>query len=104
MVEFSVRPFKSILNRMKTIDSWFWNRYTLNPYNGCQFGCIYCDSRSQKYHLEEDFENKIIVKSNIRKLLENQILKSKKFERDVVAIGGTTDPYQPAERKFNNTK
>jgi len=104
MVKYIEKEFKSILNKLKFIDSWYWCRYTLNTYNGCQFGCIYCDSRSAKYHMPTDFENTIIVKKNAKELLDKRITKARKLLPDVVAISGANDPYQPAETKYLNTR
>ncbi len=104
MPEFIKKDFKSILNKYKYLDSWFWCRYSINPYNGCQFGCVYCDSRSQKYHLPLDFENKITIKNNVATLLDNKLSRARTLLADVVVLSGTTDPYQPAERKFRNTR
>ena len=73
MAEFFNQDFKSILNKYKYLDSWFWCRYSINPYNGCQFGCVYCDARSQKYHLPMDFENKIVIKNSVATLLDKRI-------------------------------
>lgn len=94
---FREESFKSILNVRKTINPWFWDKYSVNPYNGCQFGCVYCDSRSSKYYLPADFDNDIVVKLNAAELLENRLKRARSLLPDVVAIGGTTDPYQPAE-------
>ena len=89
---------------MRSIDGWFWCRYTLNPYNGCQFGCIYCDARSAKYHMPDDFETRIIIKQNAKSLLRERLEKTRTWQPDVVALGGVTDCYQPAERKFRSTR
>ena len=104
MTNYKIRKYKTALNRMKHIDSWFWCRYSLNPYQGCEHACIYCDARSKRYYLQDDFEEKIIVKKDIDKVLENQILGSKRFERDVVAMGGVCDSYAPVELKYKNTQ
>ncbi len=104
MAQFIQQDFKSILNKRKFIDSWFWDRYGINPYNGCQFGCIYCDARSAKYHQPTDFENRIIVKNNVAAMLDKRISNARTFLPDVVGFSGTTDPYQPAEKKYGNTK
>lgn len=104
MAKFIEQNFKSILNKYKFIDSWFWCRYSINPYNGCQFGCVYCDSRSQKYHLPTDFENKIVVKMDGEDLLDKRIANARTLVPDVVVLSGTTDPYQPAEKKYRNTR
>lgn len=103
MAHFIRQDFKSILNTQRFIDSWFWCRYSINTYNGCQFGCVYCDARSQKYHLPVNFENKIIIKNNIRSLLDTRLSKARTLRPDVVVLSGTTDPYQAAEKKYENT-
>ncbi|MEW6621027.1 MAG: radical SAM protein [bacterium] len=96
--------FKSILNKNKYIDSWFWDRYTINSYNGCQFGCVYCDARSEKYHLPTDFENDIVVKKDAALMLDKRLTNARTLLPDVVALSGTSDPYQPIEAKFKNTR
>ncbi|MEQ8174898.1 MAG: radical SAM protein [Syntrophomonadaceae bacterium] len=101
---FREESFKSILNIRKTITPWFWDKYSVNPYNGCQFGCVYCDSRSSKYYLPVDFENDIVVKLNAAELLENRLKKARALLPDVVALGGTTDPYQPAESIYQTSR
>ena len=100
MPEFIEQEFKSIINKLKFIDNWFWCRYTINPYNGCLFGCVYCDARSAKYHMPEDFENKIIIKRNVRELLDNRLSRARTFLKDVVGFGGVTDSFQAAEKKI----
>ncbi len=104
MPKFIEKQYKSIINKKKTIDHWFWTRYSINPYNGCQFGCIYCDGRSDHYHMPEDFENQIVIKTNVGAMLDQRISRARTFLPDVVGIGGVTDSYQPAEKKFENTR
>ncbi len=104
MATYTEKDFKSILLVRKFIDSWFWERYAINPYNGCQFGCIYCDSRSQKYYLPTDFENDIIIKKNAGEMLDKRLTNARTLLPDVVGVGGTTDPYQPVETKYENTR
>lgn len=103
MVEYIEKEFKSILNVFKYIDSWYWCKYTINTYNGCQFGCIYCDSRSAKYHMPTDFENTIIVKKNVKEMLDKRLTRARKLLPDVVATG-SNDAYQPAEAVYKNTR
>jgi DNA repair photolyase len=104
MVQYIEKDFKSILNKHKFIDNWFWGRYGINTYNGCQFGCIYCDSRSEKYHLPTDFENQVIIKNNVKEMLDKRIAGARTLLPDVVCLCGTTDPYQGAEVKSRNTR
>lgn len=104
MATITEKEFKSILNKYKFIDSWFWLRYGINPYHGCRFGCIYCDSRSSKYRLPVEFEDTIIVKKNIKEMLDRRLSKARTLLPDVVGVFGATDPYQPAEADYKNTR
>jgi DNA repair photolyase len=103
MVNYTEKEFRSILNVRKYVDSWFWERYGVNCYNGCQMGCVYCDSRSAKYHLPEDFENDIIVKRAPEKMLDDRLRRARTLLPDVVGMSGASDPYQAAEKKYGNT-
>lgn len=104
MVKYVPKEFKTILNKYRFIDSWFWCRYSINPYNGCEFACTYCDSRSHKYHLQPEFDQLIYVKNNAGAMLENRLSRARTLLPDVVAIGGTCDAYQPAEESYANTR
>lgn len=104
MVKFEEIKSKTILNRYKYRDNWFWCRYSLNPYRGCQFACNYCDAITEKYLVHEkveDFSRIIYVKTDAPELLKKEI---KKAKRDVVALSGVTDLYQPAEKKYKITR
>jgi DNA repair photolyase len=100
MPKYEMKQVKSMLNVMKCIDGWFWCKYTTNPYVGCEHACIYCDARSQKYYLHDDFEETIYVKENAAKVLENQLKTSRTLIPDVVAMAGVCDAYQQAENKY----
>jgi DNA repair photolyase len=104
MIKYIPKEFKTILNKYKFIDSWFWCRYSINPYNGCEFACTYCDSRSHKYHLQPEFDHTIYVKDNVGAMLENRLRRARTLLPDVVALGGTCDAYQPAEASYKNTR
>jgi len=87
---------RTILNKHKRADTWFWTRYTAYPYIGCQHGCHFCYCREEKYAPYEninDFPTIIKVKQNAPALLQKAL---SKLPRDVVAVGD----YQPAEKKF----
>ncbi len=92
---------KSMINKMRHVDDWFWNRYTINPYRGCAHGCIYCDARANQYRLSETFDHIIFVKGNAVAVLERQL---PRLKRDVVAMGGVCDSYQPIEKKRGLTR
>ncbi len=97
------KEFKTCLNKYKFPDAWFWARYSINPYSGCQHACIYCDARSDRYYLN-DFENEIVVKVDIDKKLDFKIKRARKLLPDIVGPGGVNDAYQPIEREVKNTR
>jgi len=104
MVKYIYKEFKSALNKLKFPDSWFWARYTINPYSGCAHTCVYCDARSQRYYLNQDFENEVIIKTNIDKKLDQRLTRSRTLLPDVIGPGGVSDAYQPIEREVKNTR
>jgi len=104
MFKYTYKEFETILNKLRFPDSWFWARYTINPYSGCAHACIYCDARSQRYYLNQDFEDEVIIKTNIKKKLELKIKRARTLLPDVVGPGGVNDVYQPIEKKIENTK
>jgi len=92
---FSYKP-KTILNKHKRADHWFWTRYSAYPYLGCQHGCEFCYCREQKYSPYDDptdFSHVIKVKENAPELLRRAL---KNAPLDAIFTGD----YQPAERKF----
>ncbi len=80
---------------------------SINPYRGCEHGCIYCFARPTHAYLGLspglDFETKILFKPEAAKLLVAE-LASPKYRCDVVAMGTNTDPYQPVERDLKITR
>jgi DNA repair photolyase len=80
---------------------------SVNPYRGCEHGCIYCYARPFHEYLGFssglDFETKIMVKENAPKLLRDE-LSSPKWKPQVIAMSGVTDCYQPVERKLKLTR
>lgn len=76
----------------------------MNPYNGCELSCTYCDSRSHRYHLHPEFDQIIYVKNDMGPMLDLRLSRTRTLLLDVVAIGGSGDAYQPAEGRFQNTK
>jgi len=103
MVNYRYKEFKSVLNKQKYPDSWFWSRYTLNPYSGCAHACIYCDARSQRYYLE-DFENEVIIKTDFDKKLDLRLKRARTLLPDVIAAGGVNDSYQPIEEEIEHSR
>lgn len=73
----------------------------MNLYRGCSHGCIYCDSRSNCYHMEHAFED-IEVKENAIELLEDALAHKRK--KCMIGTGSMTDPYIPLEMKLGNVR
>src|SRR6266481_6561960 len=104
-IEFVEMPVRQILNRCTSPRMPF--RWTINPYRGCEFGCVYCYARYTHDFLElkdpMDFERKIFVKRMAAEVLSRTLSRTP-LGSDPIAIGTATDPYQPAERKFGLTR
>lgn len=73
----------------------------MNLYRGCSHGCIYCDSRSNCYHMEHAFED-IEVKENAIELLKDALIRKRK--KCMIGTGSMTDPYIPPEMKLGNVR
>ncbi len=85
-------PAKTILQKNKSTE-WFGSEYNINLYRGCSHGCIYCDSRSDCYRLE-DFET-VRAKENCLTILRDEL--RRKIRSGVVGTGAMCDPYNPFE-------
>ncbi len=96
---------KSIITRNNSPDVGF--EASLNPYRGCEHGCIYCYARPTHEYLGFsaglDFESKIMVKTNAPELLRAE-LESPRWQPQTLVMSGVTDPYQPIERKLCITR
>jgi DNA repair photolyase len=101
-VEYFSLWCRSILNRCGKRMPFTW---TINPYRGCEFACKYCYARYTHEFMElrdgSDFEHKIFVKQRVGEHLRRDLRRVKPHEN--IAIGTATDPYQPAERRFEAT-
>jgi DNA repair photolyase len=96
---------KSVITRNNSPDVGF--ETSLNPYRGCEHGCIYCYARPTHEYLGFsaglDFESKIMVKTNAPELLRAE-LESPRWQPQTLVLSGVTDPYQPIERKLHITR
>src|SRR5437868_5819451 len=103
-VEYFTLPVRSLLNRCTSARMPF--TWTINPYRGCEFACKYCYARYTHEFMEMrdgvDFERKIYAKQQSAWLLRRDLKKVKAGED--IAIGTATDPYQPAERRYEITR
>jgi DNA repair photolyase len=91
---------KTLLSSVRQPDDWFGLRYNLNLYRGCQHQCIYCDTRSECYQIE-DFEHEVLVKANALELLAEEL--PRKRVKGTIGTGSMNDPYQPIEAERNLT-
>jgi DNA repair photolyase len=104
-VEYFTLPARSLLNRCVSNRQMPFT-WTINPYRGCEFACKYCYARYTHEFMEmrdgADFEQKIYIKQHAAELLRQELRRVKPGEE--IAIGTATDPYQPAERRFEVTR
>ena len=91
-------PAKTIVTRVK--NGWFGNDYNMNIYRGCCHGCIYCDSRSECYHID-DFD-RVRVKENALAIIRDDL--RRKVRTGVVGTGSMSDPYNPFEKELQLTR
>ncbi|HNB80774.1 MAG TPA: PA0069 family radical SAM protein [Chitinophagaceae bacterium] len=96
---------KTIVNKVKSPDipiAW-----SLNPYQGCEHGCVYCYARNSHeywgFSAGVDFESRIVVKRQAPQLLR-ELLSSRKWKGEAISLSGNTDCYQPIERKLKITR
>ncbi len=104
-VEYFTLGTRSLLSRVVSQRNLPF-AWAINPYRGCEFACKYCYARYTHEFMElrdgTDFERKIFVKQQAASLLRAELKRVKKGEE--IAIGTATDPYQPAERRFEITR
>ena len=96
---------RNIISENKSPDIPF--RYSINPYQGCEHGCVYCYARNTHeywgFSAGLDFESKIISKPNAPELLRKQFLRPG-WKPEMIMLSGNTDCYQPIERKLKITR
>lgn len=93
---------KSALNKVGTTPHLPF-AWTINPYRGCSHACVYCFARPTHRYLEmdagKDFDSQVIVKVNVVEQLQRELARAS-WEREPVALGTNTDPYQRAEGRY----
>jgi DNA repair photolyase len=103
-VEYFTLESRSLLSRVVSRRALPFT-WAINPYRGCEFACKYCYARYTHEFMELrdrlDFERKIFVKQQASQLLRHELKKVKRGEQ--IAIGTATDPYQPAEQRYEVT-
>ncbi|HVD98714.1 MAG TPA: radical SAM protein [Cytophagaceae bacterium] len=94
---------KSVLNKTRRRDPWFLDDYTINPYSGCSFNCLYCYIRGSKYgiHMEE----KLAVKVNALDVLDKQLAsRARRNQYGIIVLSSATDPYLQIEKQTQLTR
>src|SRR3954464_14535666 len=103
--QVSIERARSILSHNDSPDVGFST--SINPYRGCEHGCIYCYARPSHAYLELspglDFETKLFAKTNAAELLRAELAKPG-YRPSPIALGANTDCYQPIERKYRITR
>ena len=101
----AIQPARTIIARNNSPDIPFTQ--SINPYQGCEHGCIYCYARPSHAYLDLspglDFETRLFAKPNAAKLLTAELSKPG-YVCDPIALGSNTDPYQPIEREWKVTR
>jgi len=101
----TAEPARSIISRNQSPDIPF--AQSINPYRGCEHGCIYCFARPSHAYLNLspglDFETKLFYKQHAAELLEKELRKPD-YRCQPITLGANTDPYQPIERKLKVTR
>lgn len=93
-------PAKTIINAVKPSPHWFLFNYNMNIYRGCCHGCIYCDSRSDCYRIE-DFDA-VRAKKDALVIIEKELRSKRK--KGIIATGAMSDPYNPFEEDLLLTR
>jgi len=92
---------KSVLNKHKRRDEWFLDDYSLNPYQLCEFGCVYCYIHGSKY----EGTKSLAVKVNAPLILQRELRKrAERKEYGFIALGSATEPWQPMEKRYQVTR
>ena len=100
-----IQPARTIISRNDSPDIPFTQ--SINPYQGCEHGCVYCYARPTHAYLDLspglDFETKLFAKPNAAELLRAELAKPG-YRCEPIALGANTDPYQPIEREWKITR
>ena len=92
-------PAKTIVTKNKST-KWFGMDYTMNIYKGCNHGCIYCDSRSSCYGINQ-FDT-VRIKEDALRVIRDDL--RRKVKKGVIGMGSMSDPYNPYEKKLSLTR
>jgi DNA repair photolyase len=101
----TIQQSRTIISHNDSPDIGF--SQSINPYQGCEHGCIYCYARPSHAYLDLspglDFESKLFAKPDAAALLRKE-LNNPRYHPEVIVVGANTDPYQPIEREWKITR
>jgi len=100
MMQYREIQAKGILNHIQGEDEWFGLSYNINLYRGCEHQCIYCDTRSTCYQIE-NFNEEVLIKINALSLLEDALPRKRRV--GIIGFGSMNDPYTFAEKHYKLT-
>ncbi len=101
-VRYAEKPCKSVLGDIGVINTRFWTKHCFDPYENCEFNCVYCNTSTKRNCGSRSFSVPVYAKVNAPKMLAQELAHLKK--KGVVSIGLAMDPYQPAEKKYRLTE
>ena len=93
-------PAKTIISSYMRSNEWFGTNYNMNIYKGCSHGCIYCDSRSSCYRIDNFDE--VRAKENALQMIRDNL--RRKVKKGVIGTGAMSDPYNPFEKDLKLTR
>ena len=101
----TIQPIRSIISRNDSPDIGF--RQSINPYQGCEHGCVYCYARPSHAYLDLspglDFESRLFAKPDGPAQLRREFM-NPRYQPELIVVGGNTDAYQPIEREWKITR
>jgi DNA repair photolyase len=101
-VKYKEVACKSVLGNLGILNTRFWTKHCFDPYNNCEFNCVYCNTATSRHIGFRKFSAPVYAKVNAPRVLARELACLKR--KGVVSIGLAMDPYQPAEKKYRITQ
>lgn len=101
-VRYAEKTCKSVLGDIGVVNTRFWTRHCFDPYDNCEFDCVYCNTSTKRYCGSRRSSVPVYAKVNAPQILTKELAHLKK--KGVVSLGLAMDPYQPAEKKYRLTE
>jgi DNA repair photolyase len=101
-IQYAEKPCKSVLGDIGFLNTRSWTKHCFDPYENCEFDCVYCDTASKQYSGSQRNSVPVYAKTNAPEILTNEIKRLRM--KGVVNIGLAMDPYQQAEKQYRLTQ